>query len=114
MSRYAAATPVTPPRRRRDAAATPPRQPRAAAATPRRRRRSAECVNDAGEFVLAARDGGYAVFVDSGTLGAPGTGGNFGLVRLGPDEGPEYRPAASPSPSSGSTRSRLPVATVNA
>ena len=43
-----------------------------------------ECVNDAGEFVLRARDGGYAVYVDSGTLGRAGTGGNFGLVRLAP------------------------------
>ena len=43
---------------------------------------SAECINDAGEFVVTARDGGFAVYVDSGTLGRPGTGGNFGLVRL--------------------------------
>ncbi|KAH8050456.1 hypothetical protein JL722_11427 [Aureococcus anophagefferens] len=43
---------------------------------------SAECINDAGEFVVTAHDGGFAVYVDSGTLGRPGTGGNFGLVRL--------------------------------
>ena len=50
---------------------------------------SAECLNDAGEFVLRARDGGYAVYVDSSTLGPPGTGGNFGLVKL--DAGVEVR-----------------------
>ena len=44
------------------------------------------CINDAGEHIVTARDGGYAVYVDSGTLGKPGTGGNFGLVVLGPDQ----------------------------
>ena len=43
-----------------------------------------QCINDAGEHVVAAKDGGFAVYVDSGTLGKPGTGGNFGLVRLDP------------------------------
>ena len=44
-----------------------------------------KCINDAGEFIVSAADGGYAVYVDSGTLGKPGTGGNFGLVVLGAD-----------------------------
>lgn len=44
-----------------------------------------QCINDAGEHVVAAKDGGFAVYVDSGTLGKPGTGGNFGLVRLDPE-----------------------------
>tara|TARA_B110001452_G_scaffold174066_1_gene145883 strand:- start:208 stop:1614 length:1407 start_codon:yes stop_codon:yes gene_type:complete len=43
------------------------------------------CINDAGEHIVTARDGGYAVYVDSGTLGQPGTGGNFGLVVLNAD-----------------------------
>jgi hypothetical protein len=43
------------------------------------------CINDAGEHIVAARGGGYAVYVDSGTLGKQGTGGNFGLVVLDPD-----------------------------
>ena len=60
---------------------SPPRRRR------RLRRRSAACLNDAGEFVAAAKDGGYSVFVDSSTLGAAGTGGNFGLVRLGAERG---------------------------
>ena len=46
---------------------------------------AAQCINDAAEHVVTARDGGYAVYVDSGTLGKRGTGGNFGLVVLGPD-----------------------------
>ena len=46
---------------------------------------AARCINDAGEHIITARDGGYAVYVDSGTLGQPGTGGNFGLVVLYPD-----------------------------
>uniref|UniRef100_A0A7S0Q8M5 PLAT domain-containing protein n=1 Tax=Coccolithus braarudii TaxID=221442 RepID=A0A7S0Q8M5_9EUKA len=43
------------------------------------------CLSDAGEHIVTARDGGYAVYVDSGTLGKEGTGGNFGLVLLGSD-----------------------------
>ena len=50
--------------------------------------RARSCVNDAAEHVVAARAGGYAVYVDSGTLGKPGTGGNFGLVVLAPDTAP--------------------------
>jgi len=44
-----------------------------------------KCIDDAGEFIVTAREGGYAVYVDSGTLGKQGTGGNFGLVVLGSD-----------------------------
>ena len=44
-----------------------------------------KCLNDAGEHIVTARGGGYAVYVDSGTLGKPGTGGNFGLVVLNSD-----------------------------
>jgi hypothetical protein len=46
---------------------------------------TAKCVSDAGEHIVTARGGGYAVYVDSGTLGQPGTGGNFGLVVLDSD-----------------------------
>lgn len=46
---------------------------------------AARCVNDAGEHIIAAKEGGYAVYVDSGTLGRAGTGGNFGLVVLNAD-----------------------------
>ena len=46
-----------------------------------------KCISDAGEHIVTARDGGYAVYVDSGTLGKPGTGGNFGLVVLNADQG---------------------------
>jgi hypothetical protein len=44
-----------------------------------------KCISDAGEYIVTARNGGYAVYVDSGTLGKPGTGGNFGLVVLRSD-----------------------------
>ena len=44
------------------------------------------CINDAGEHIVAGRDGSYAVYVDSGTLGKLGTGGNFGLVVLNPEK----------------------------
>ena len=37
-------------------------------------------------YETAARDGGYAVYVDSATLGKLGTGGNFGLVVLNADK----------------------------
>jgi len=42
--------------------------------------------NNAGEFVVAMRSGGYAVFVDSQTYGDRTTDGNFGLFMLGQDE----------------------------
>ena len=38
--------------------------------------------DNAGEFVVAARDGGLGLYVDAQALGPPGTGGNFGLMRL--------------------------------
>ena len=37
-------------------------------------------------YETAARDGGYAVYVDSATLGKLGTGGTFGLVVLNADK----------------------------
>ena len=42
-------------------------------------------LSNAGEFVLATADGGYAAFVDSKGWGDPGLGGSFALLRLGPD-----------------------------
>lgn len=43
------------------------------------------CINDAGEHIISTKDGGFAVYIDSGTLGKPGTGGNFGLVVTNPE-----------------------------
>ena len=40
--------------------------------------------NNAGEYVVATRDGAAAVYVDAQSLGDPSTGGNFGLVKLAP------------------------------
>ena len=36
--------------------------------------------NNAGEFIIARREGGYATYVDSQTWGSGDTGGNFGLL----------------------------------
>jgi hypothetical protein len=44
-----------------------------------------QCISDAGEHIVSAKDGGFAVFIDSGTLGKQGTGGNFGLVVSTPE-----------------------------
>jgi hypothetical protein len=41
--------------------------------------------NNAGEDVLATPDGGALVVIDSNSLGTPGTGGNFGLMKLSPE-----------------------------
>ena len=46
---------------------------------------AARCVSDAAEHIITARGGKSAVYVDSGTLGPQGTGGNFGLVLLAPE-----------------------------
>ena len=40
--------------------------------------------NNAGEHVVATRDGAAAVYVDAQSWGAPSTGGNFGLMKLAP------------------------------
>lgn len=43
--------------------------------------------SNAGEYIIATRDGGYALYIDSkGTYGPGSTGGNFALMRLGPDD----------------------------
>ena len=41
--------------------------------------------NNAGEYIVATREGGYAVYVDSQSCGNQVTGGNFALMLLGPD-----------------------------
>ena len=43
--------------------------------------------NNAGEYIVAAADGGYALYVDSQSYGSAATGGNFALVRLASDTG---------------------------
>jgi hypothetical protein len=42
--------------------------------------------NNAGEYIIATKDGGYAVYVDSQTYGPQGNGGNFAVMKLAPDE----------------------------
>jgi hypothetical protein len=42
-------------------------------------------LSNAGEYIIATRDGGYAVYVDSKEWGNPALGGSFGLLRLMPD-----------------------------
>ena len=42
--------------------------------------------NNAGEFVVTTKEGGYAMYIDSNTYGPPDTGGNFGLMVLNPDD----------------------------
>jgi len=50
---------------------------------------NAELKSNAGEYIVARRDGGYAVYVDSkGTYGPGQTGGNFALMALAPDASP--------------------------
>ena len=41
--------------------------------------------NNAGEYIVATRDGGYAVYVDSQSWGPGSTGGNFAIMMLGKD-----------------------------
>ena len=41
--------------------------------------------NNAGEYIVATRDGGYAVYVDSQSWGPGSTGGNFAIMMLGED-----------------------------
>lgn len=41
--------------------------------------------HDAGEYIVATRDGRYAVYVDSQTWGPKSTGGNFALMMLDKD-----------------------------
>ena len=42
-------------------------------------------LSNAGEYIIATRDGGYAVYVDSKEWGNPALGGSFALLRLTPD-----------------------------
>ena len=46
---------------------------------------NAQLQNNAGEYIVATRDGRYAVFVDSQTYGSPESGGNFALMLLSAD-----------------------------
>ena len=41
--------------------------------------------NNAGENIISLREGGYAILIDSTSLGDEGTGGNFGLMVLESD-----------------------------
>eukprot|EP00930_Biecheleria_cincta_P002016 TRINITY_DN103094_c0_g1_i1.p1 TRINITY_DN103094_c0_g1~~TRINITY_DN103094_c0_g1_i1.p1 ORF type:complete len:484 (-),score=63.27 TRINITY_DN103094_c0_g1_i1:198-1649(-) len=50
--------------------------------------------NNAGEYIIATRDGRYAVLVDSQTWGSSSTGGNFALMMLGQDTGSDGEPVA--------------------
>jgi hypothetical protein len=43
--------------------------------------------NNAGEFIVTTRKGGYAIFIDANSWGSKSTGGNFGLMLLEPDVG---------------------------
>lgn len=40
---------------------------------------------NAGEYIVSTRDGGFAVYVDSQTWGSPDTGGNFAIMKLAED-----------------------------
>ena len=42
-------------------------------------------LSNAGEYIIATRDGGYAVYIDSKEWGNPALGGSFALLRLMPD-----------------------------
>jgi hypothetical protein len=42
-------------------------------------------LSNAGEYIIATRDGGYAVYVDSKEWGNPALGGSFAVVRLQPE-----------------------------
>jgi len=46
---------------------------------------NADLQNNAGEYIVATREGEYAIFVDSQTWGPASTGGNFGLMKLTKD-----------------------------
>ena len=41
--------------------------------------------NNAGEYIVALRNGGYVVCIDSQTWGPTTTGGNFAIMKLGSD-----------------------------
>eukprot|EP00039_Didymoeca_costata_P021667 m.345133 g.345133 ORF g.345133 m.345133 type:complete len:443 (+) comp25774_c0_seq1:127-1455(+) len=41
--------------------------------------------NNAGEYIVACRDGSYAVYIDSQSWGSPTTGGNFAIGKLDKD-----------------------------
>lgn len=47
---------------------------------------SSSLQNNAGEYIVATHDGGYAVYVDSQSFGSPSTGGNFAIMMLGADD----------------------------
>jgi hypothetical protein len=42
-------------------------------------------LSNAGEYIIATRDGGYAVYIDSKEWGNPSLGGSFAVLRLMPD-----------------------------
>lgn len=41
--------------------------------------------NNAGEYIVTTRNGGYAVYIDANSWGPKSTGGNFGLMLLNSD-----------------------------
>ena len=41
--------------------------------------------NNAGEYIVGLKDGGYAIYVDATSWGSQDTGGNFGLIVLDSD-----------------------------
>ena len=59
---------------------------------------SSSLQNNAGEYIVATRDGGYAVYVDSQSLGSHTTGGNFAIMMLGPDDSKAVQEYIQPSP----------------
>jgi hypothetical protein len=48
---------------------------------------STQDANNAGEYIVTTREGGYAVYIDAQSWGSKSTGGNFGLMLLKPDVG---------------------------
>ena len=58
---------------------------------------NAQLQNNAGEFILTAKNGSYVVYVDAQSVGNPGTGGNFGIMMLGDDSAhvEEIKPSVS-------------------
>lgn len=41
---------------------------------------------NAGEYIVATKDGGFAIYIDSQTWGSPATGGNFAIMKLASDQ----------------------------
>lgn len=46
---------------------------------------STQDANNAGEYIVTTREGGYAIYIDAQSWGSTSTGGNFGLMLLKPD-----------------------------